>query len=166
MPFTTVHLLSIFPTNSVPPTPKQERLPPPFVLEAGFSALFNVTIKFPNTIGKYGGEIVLHTSFNKSLHVPIYYRVTESRLKFIPDLIEFEPCFPYTVSRVPLQVKNLYHQSLSMTAVSLDLDDPRFYFDKEADGDGLIHLNPAEKAMVSFIIQPLCVNCQNMYCSV
>ena len=149
LPCTTVRLFSIFPSNSSPPSAKQKKKTLPYALEPGYSAQFNATVTHPNTIGKYSGEITVHTSFDKTVRVPVYFRIAESRLKVLPEVIKFEASFPYTVSKVPLYVKNLYHQPLRVTSVTSDLNDPRFYVEEVDGRDGDIRLKPAEKAEVS-----------------
>ena len=147
LPFTSVQLTSIHPTNATPHTPPSPaHSTPPYTLEPEHSAQFTVTVTNPNTISTYSGEIIVNTSFDKVLHVPVYFKTAESRLKVSPGAISFKGIFPYLRAKVGLNARNLYHQAVDVTAVNSDLDDPRVYFEESVDG--LPRLRPTEKVEV------------------
>ncbi len=147
LPFTSIQLMGIHPTNSTPnakhtPTPST----PPYTLHPDHSAVFVVTVTTPETIGTYSGEILIATSFDKILHVPVYFKTAESRLKISPEVIDVKGIFPSLRSKVALSVRNLYHQAVDVTSVNSDPNEPWVYFEESVDG--LPRLKPMEKVEV------------------
>ncbi len=125
---TTMELLSIHPT---PRSPLALSVPPPkapHLVEVGHSATFRVNVTKPRSGGRFSGEVLIHTSFDNTLRVPVYYKAVIGELKISPEFINFEPIFPYGVTEVPLYLENLYHQPVTVTSVQRDSGDSRFYF--------------------------------------
>ena len=145
LPFTSVQLSSVHPTTNGTPHPPAHSTPP-HTLEPEHSAQFTVTVSNPNTISTYSGEVIVSTSFDKVLHVPVYFKTAESRLKVSPGAISFKGIFPYLRARVGLSARNLFHKAVDVTSVNSDLDDPRVYFEESVDG--LPRLRPTEKVEV------------------
>ena len=112
--------------------------------------MFTVTVSHPDTIGTFSGEVYVNTSFDKTLHVPVYFKTSESRLKVSPEAIQFDRGFPYLRSKVAVSVKNLYHRAVDVTSVNPDLSDPRIYFEESTDG--LPRLKPMEKIEVVLVV--------------
>ena len=65
-----------------------------FHLEPGSEATFRLNISYPNKLGSYLGEVKVHTSFDRQLHIPVQYKTAMGTLHLIPDKITFEPTFP------------------------------------------------------------------------
>lgn len=134
LPHTTVELLSLHSTNqssashAAPPPPK-----PPYFIDVGHSASFRVTVDRPMSKGAFTGEVLIHTSFDKALHIPVYYKTVIGGLKVSPEFISFEPTFPYGVAKVPLFVTNLYHQPVTVSSVRREPEDARFTIDAPED---------------------------------
>jgi hypothetical protein len=147
LPHTTVELVHLHSTNqsSTPhvSTPPPE---PPYLIDVGHSASFRVTITHPTSKGAFSGEVLIHTQFDKVLHVPVYYKTAIGGLKVSPQLVEFQPTFPYGLAKVPLRVTNLYHQPVTVSSVGREPEDPRFLLE---EGEDYLHLKPKETAQVS-----------------
>lgn len=146
LPHTTVELLHLHSTNqsstshiALPP-PK-----PPYFIDVGHSASFCVNVTRPTSKGTFSGEVLVHTSFDKVLHIPVYYKTSMGGLKVSPQFVEFEPTFPYGVSKVPLYVTNLYHHPVTVSSVRREPQDPRFTLEEQAEHS---HLKPKETAQV------------------
>ncbi|XP_064384147.1 transmembrane protein 131-like [Halichondria panicea] len=153
LPFTSVQLSYVHPTTNGTPHPPAHSTPP-HTLEPEHSAQFTVTVSNPNTISTYSGEVIVSTSFDKVLHIPVYFKTAESRLKVSPRAISFKGIFPYLRARVGLSARNLFHKAVDVTSVNSDLDDPRVYFEESVDG--LPRLRPTEKVEIgSVVIDPL-----------
>lgn len=65
-----------------------------FHLEPGSEATFRLNISYPNKLGSYLGHVMVHTSFDRQLHIPVQYKTAMGTLHLIPDKITFEPTFP------------------------------------------------------------------------
>lgn len=96
----------------------------------------------------------METSFDKTLHVPVFYKTAIGGLKVLPEVIEFEPTFPYGMAQAPLFVENLYHQPVSIRSVQRVPEDLRFSFHARAteDGEDYPQLKPKEVVQVCTII--------------
>ncbi len=150
LPFTSIQLSAVHPTNSTPHTKHTTaHTTPPHTLHPNHSAVFTVTVTAPETIGTYSGEILVTTSFNKTLHVPVYFKTAESRLKVSPKAIAIKGVFPGLKLKVALSVRNLYRQAIEVTSVNSDPREPLVYFEESVDG--LPRLKPMEKVEVCLV---------------
>lgn len=150
LPLTTVELLSIQPTNHssmsppvAPPPPK-----PPYFIDVGHSASFRVNVTRPTAKGAFSGEILIQTSFDKSLHIPVYYKTVMGGLKISPQSLIFEPTFPYGIAKVSVYATNLYQQPVSVTSVRREPEDARFTFEGRENGEP-IRISSKETVQVS-----------------
>lgn len=149
LPHTTVELLHLHSTNHsstphiAPPPPK-----PPYFIDVGHSASFRLNVTRPTTKGTFSGEVLIHTSFDKVLHIPVYYKTAIGGLKVSPQFLEFAPTFPYGLAKVPLYVTNLYHQPVTVSSVRREPEDPRFTLEDGVPGGEQPHLKPKETAQV------------------
>lgn len=134
----------MLPSPSPPPPPA-----PPYFIDVGHSASFRVNVTRPTAKGTFSGEILVHTSFNNVLRIPVYYKTVVGGLKVSPDFIDFEPTFPYGVSRVPLYVMNMYQEPVTVKSVRREPSDDRFdfYAVDTIDGD-FPQLMPKEMTQV------------------
>ena len=132
LPDTEVELVAIYPSDPAIDTDGTRKAyskssKAPFVMDPGYSALFRVNVSHPQGLGAFSGEIVVHTSFERVLHIPVYYRTTAGGVKLTPERIEFGAVFPYGTSEVSVNVSNYYRNVVTVTAVQAVSRDPRVY---------------------------------------
>lgn len=120
-------------------------------MDVGESAVFRVNITKPKTKGVHTGEILVHTSFDNILHVPVYFKTAVGEIKISPKVIRFEPSFPYGVAEVPVFVENLYQQPMTVTSIWREPADPRFYFRKVEGHNGYPQVKPKGVMQVTSI---------------
>ena len=147
LPYTSVELLSIHPTNqsSTSSSPPNS----PYIIDVGHSASFRVNVTRPESKGTFSGEILVYTSFDHLLHVPVYYKTAIGGLRSLPEDIYFKPTFPYGIAEVPLYVENLYHYPVTVMSVYREPSDARFYFRPISVDGGYPLLKPKEIVHVS-----------------
>ena len=126
---------------------------PPFDMEPGYSALFRVNVSHPQNLGAFSGEILAHTSFERGVHIPVFYRTAPGGLKVTPERFDFGPVFPYSTSEVPVNVSNYYRNAVSVTAITSVPIDPRLFVRPAGDHKHFPRLKPAEVTQVLYTIQ-------------
>ena len=162
LPHTTVELLSVYPSystgdGSLPSSKRPHTVSkapkPPFSIDVGHSAIFRVNVSHPKSLGTFTGEIIIHTSLEKVLHVPVYYKTTVGGFRIEPEVIEFEPVFPFNKVEVPLRMSSYYHHPVSVTSIHPESMDPRFHVDG-VDGESQYPwLKPSEPTQVSCMVK-------------
>jgi hypothetical protein len=136
IPFTSVELLYIKPANmrvegsedKVQVIGKKQGAKGPFYVEPDMVAEFRVNITGPKKLGTFTGELLIHTSFDRILRVPVYYKTAVGSVKIVPDQNVFPPTFPYAIQKLALLAKSYYPQTLDIREVRVDPPDNRFYF--------------------------------------
>lgn len=158
LPHTTVELVSIYPTDPSSKSAGGRRMffkssKPPFDMEPGYSALFRVNVSHPQNLGAFSGEILVHTSFERVVHIPVFYRTAPGGLKVTPERIDFGSMFPYSTSEVPVNVSNYYRNAVSVTAIKSVPKDLRLFIRPAGDHKHFPRLKPAEVTQVRYTIQ-------------
>eukprot|EP00731_Ephydatia_muelleri_P015388 Em0008g1108a len=120
LPLATLEVISIQSSRKIPSKP-------PFHLEPGSEATFRLNISYPNKLGSYLGEVKVHTSFDRQLHIPVQYKTAMGTLHLIPDKITFEPTFPYGSSSVTLLAKSIAALPVEVASVTTVPEDSRIY---------------------------------------
>lgn len=154
LPHTTVELVSIYPTDPSSKFDAGDRRmyskssKPPFDMEPGYSALFRVNVSHPQSLGAFSGEVLVHTSFERVVLIPVFYRTAPGGLKVIPERIDFGPVFPYGTSEVPVNIGNYYRNAVSVTAIKSVPKDSRLFVRPAGDHKHFPRLKPAEVTQV------------------
>jgi hypothetical protein len=163
IPFTSVELLQIKPANMsvegaedrVQIIGKKQGAKGPFYVEPDMVALFRVNITSPKKLGTFTGELQIHTSFDRVLRVPVYYKTAVGSVKIIPERNIFSPIFPYGLQKLPLRARSYYPQILDIREVQSDPPDERFYFITERTPT-IPHLKPqALTELGALVFDPL-----------
>ena len=129
LPHTSVELISIHPTNlSISSSGFLSR--PPHIVDVTQSASFRVNVTKPESTGTFSGEILIHTSLDHVLRVPVFYKTVTGGLRITPEVVRFDPVFPFGVSEVPVYVENLYREPVVIVSVKREPQDPRFFLRK------------------------------------
>ena len=68
--------------------------------------------------------------------MPVYYKTLIGGLSAYPEVIHFEPSFPFATSEVVLSVSNQYQQPVSVKLIKPLPPDTRFYVSPAAAGGG------------------------------
>ena len=121
---------------------------PPFDMDPGYSALFRVNVSRPQSLGTFSGEILVHTSFERVLHIPVFYRTAVGGVKVAPDILDFGTVFPYGTSELPLNISNYYRTAVTVTAWQSDPKDLRLYVRPAGNNKYFPRLKPAETIQV------------------
>ena len=153
LPDTEVELVAIYPSDPAVKTDGARQTytkssKAPFVMDPGYSALFRVNISHPQGLGAFSGEIVVHSSFERVLHIPVYYRTTAGGVKLTPDRIEFGSVFPYGLSEISVNVSNYYRNVVTVTAVQSVPSDSRLYLRPAGNHKAFPRLKSSETTQV------------------
>ena len=156
LPYTTVELVSIYPTDPNSKSAGTRRAyskssKPPFDVDPGFSSLFRVNVSHPQNLGAFSGEILVHTSFERVLHIPVFYRTAAGGLQVTPERINFGSVFPYSMSEVPVNVSNYYRNVVTVMAIRSVPNDSRLSIRPSGNHKLFPRLKPAEVTQVSTI---------------
>ena len=121
---------------------------PPFDMEPGYSALFRVNVSQPQNLGAFSGEILVHTSFERVVLIPVFYRTAPGGLKVTPERIDFGPVFPYSTSEVPVNISNYYRNAVTVTEIKSVPRDLRLFVQPAGNHKYFPRLKPAETTQV------------------
>ena len=153
LPHTLVELVSIYPTNPSLKSAGSRRTysrasKPPFDMDPGYSALFRVNISHPQSLGVFSGEISVHTSFERVLHIPVFYRTAAGGVKVTPERLDFGAVFPYGTSELPVNVSNYYRKVVTVTGFRSVPEDSRLYLRPAGNHKHFPRLKSAEVTQV------------------
>lgn len=153
LPRTSVELVSVYPTDPNLKSVGGRRTyskgsKPPFDMDPGYSSLFRVNVSHPESLGAFSGEILIHTSFERVLHIPVFYRTAAGGLKITPERLDFGAVFPYGTSELPVNVSNYYRNTVTITAIDAVPKDPRLYVRPAGNHNHFPRLKPAEVTQV------------------
>ena len=153
LPHTTVELVSIYPSDPSLKAGGSRKVysrssQPPFDMEPGYSALFRVNVSRPQSLGTFSGEVLVHTSYERVLHIPVFYRTAVGGVKIAPEIVDFGTVFPYSTSEVPLNVSNYYRTAVSVTAVQSVPKDARLYVRPAGNNKYFPRLKPTDTIQV------------------
>ncbi|XP_065187857.1 transmembrane protein 131-like [Sycon ciliatum] len=109
-------------------------------------ATFAVELKAPLKEGHTECNITIKTQL-QTLRVPLSYQAVQGGFRAMPPSLVIPSTFPGVVSSLPLKMRSLFKQDLTVLSVKPETDDPRFQFEL---APGHIVLND-KKALVGTV---------------